>query len=154
MSIDKASRHFSPMYDLDLFIPRRKGSKRPISSLQASSSTFPLIIPAYSPIFRPQYPIVMATIRNGRISTSFNHNKIKVIPELGLPALNRSHSATVASVSSVTSSLRETREMSKAEPCFITRQNGYSLEKAHLVNAVRNNPTLKSEIVSDLIPFQ
>jgi hypothetical protein len=93
----------------------------------------------------------MATIRNGRISTTFNYNKIKEIPNLGLPALVRPHSAGVPSVSSVTSSVKsENRKISRAEPCFITKQHAYSLEMAHFVNAVRHDTALKGDVVSPL----
>ena len=93
----------------------------------------------------------MATIRDGRISTTFNYNKIKAIPELGLPALKRQHSADIPSVSSVVSSTAdrtEDRKVNRAEPCLITKQHGYSLELAHFINAVRRDPDEKYRIVS------
>jgi len=93
----------------------------------------------------------MATIREGKISTTFNYNKVVEVPELGLPALFRVHSCGVPSVASITtsSSVRtESRKISRAEPCFITKQPSYSLAKAHFVNAVRKNKLLKVDIVS------
>lgn len=92
----------------------------------------------------------MATIRNGRISTTINYNKIKAIPDLGLPALVRPHSGGVPSVSSVTS---ESRKISPAEPCFITKQHAYGLEMAHFVNPVRRGAVLKGDVVGRL-PFE
>jgi hypothetical protein len=93
----------------------------------------------------------MATIRDRKISTTFNYNKVPEIPELGFPALVRVHSAGVPSVVSVTtsSSVRsESRKISRAEPCLITKQPSYGLEMAHFVNAVRKDKLLKKDIVS------
>jgi hypothetical protein len=95
----------------------------------------------------------MATIRDGRISTTFNYNKIKAIPELGLLALTRTHSGGVPSVhaSSITSSIRmESRTISRVEPCFVTKQHTYSVERAHFVNAVRHDEVVKTDVVSHL----
>jgi hypothetical protein len=92
----------------------------------------------------------MATIRDGEISTTFNYRKIKAIPELGLPALIRTHSAGVPSVSSsVASSTRSaSKKIKRDEPCLVTKQYGYGLGKAHFINAVRRDKSLKWDLVS------
>jgi hypothetical protein len=87
------------------------------------------------------FPTIMATIRDGTISTTFNHKKIKAIPELNLPALTRPHPGGAPSVSS--SIRNETRNIGRDEPCFITKQYGYGLEKAHFINAVDRDKSLK-----------
>jgi len=95
----------------------------------------------------------MATICDGRISTTFNYNKIKVIPELSLLALTRTHSGGIPSVhaSSITSSIRmESQTISRAEPCFVTKQHTYSVERAHFVNAVCHDEVVKTDVVSHL----
>lgn len=95
----------------------------------------------------------MATIRNGRISTTFKYAKISGIPELSLGSLEREYSDqdlhSVASVSSSASTraVKERRKISRGEGCFITKQPGYYLERAHWVNAVRKDATLKFEVV-------
>jgi hypothetical protein len=96
-----------------------------------------------------QLQTIMATIREGKISTTFNYNKIKVVPELDLPALVRSHSGGAPSVSSISTSIRsESRKIGREESCFITKGHAYSLEKAHFVNAVRRDENLKADVVS------
>jgi len=71
---------------------------------------------------------------------------------VGLPALVRVHSCGVPSVASDTTSSStirtESRKISRAEPCFVTKQPSYSLEKVHFVNVVRKNKLLKVDIVS------
>ncbi|KDR80413.1 hypothetical protein GALMADRAFT_1196707 [Galerina marginata CBS 339.88] len=95
----------------------------------------------------------MATIRNGKISTTFKYVKIVGIPDLSLEPLEREYSdselQSVASVSSSTSAraANERRKISRAEGCFITKQPGYHLERAHWVNVVRKNARLKYEVV-------
>ena len=97
----------------------------------------------------------MATIRNGRISTTttFKYAKISGVPELSLGSLEREYSdqdlQSVASVSSSASTraAQERRKISRGEGCFITKQPGYYLEKAHWVNAVQKDATLKFEVV-------
>lgn len=95
----------------------------------------------------------MATIRNGRNSTTFKYPKISGIPELSLGSLEREYSDqdlhSVASVSSSASTraVKERKKISRGEGCFITKQPGYYLERAHWVNAVRKDTTLKFEVV-------
>lgn len=95
----------------------------------------------------------MATIRNGRISTTFKYAKIIGVSELSLESLDREYSdkdlQSVASVSSAASmkAAQERRKISPAEGCFITKQPGYHLERAHWVNAVRKDASLKFEVV-------
>jgi hypothetical protein len=95
----------------------------------------------------------MATIRNGRISTTFKYAKISGVPELYLESLEREYSdqdlQSVASVSSSASTraAQELRKISRAEGCFVTKQPGYYLERAHWVNALRKDATLKLEVV-------
>ena len=95
----------------------------------------------------------MATIRNGRISTTFKYAKISGVPELSLGSLEREYSdqdlQSVASVSSSASTraVQEGRKISRGEGCFITKQRGYYLERAHWVNAVRKDAMLKFEVV-------
>lgn len=91
----------------------------------------------------------MATIRDGKISTTFNYNKIRAVPELDLPALVRPHSGGAPSVSSISTSIRsESRKIGREESCFITKGHAYSLERAHFVNAVRRDENLKADVVS------
>ncbi|KXN85511.1 hypothetical protein AN958_11236 [Leucoagaricus sp. SymC.cos] len=94
----------------------------------------------------------MATIRNGRISTTFKYTKIIGVPDLSLESLEREYSdkdlQSVASVSSSASTraAQERRKISRAEGCFITKQPGYHLERVHWVNAVRKDAMLKFEV--------
>jgi len=95
----------------------------------------------------------MATIRNGRISTTFPYNKVHGIPELDLDDLDCDHSAgapaSIASASPASTTARaERRNIGRAEPCFITKQTAYSHVKAHWVNAVRNDKRMKFSVVS------
>ncbi|KAF9562950.1 hypothetical protein CPC08DRAFT_706276 [Agrocybe pediades] len=94
----------------------------------------------------------MSTIRNGRISSKFKYVKVEGIPELGLEPLEREYSdddyLSVASDSSFasTTAVKERRKISRAEGCFITKESGYALKKAHWVNPVGNDATLKYEV--------
>ena len=95
----------------------------------------------------------MATIRNGRISTTFKYNKISGVPELSLPPLDREYSEgtgsyqSTVSGSSAASETEEHRKISRAEGCFITKQPGFHLQKVYWVNAVQKNKVLKFEVV-------
>jgi len=94
----------------------------------------------------------MATIRNGRISTTLPYIKVYGIPELDLGDLDCAHSAGTAvtdgSDSDASTTARaERKNISRAEPCFITKQTAYSHKKAHWVNAVRNDKRKKFEVV-------
>ncbi|PPQ88808.1 hypothetical protein CVT25_010459, partial [Psilocybe cyanescens] len=99
----------------------------------------------------------MATIRNGRISTTFKYAKIIGVSELSLESLDREYSdkdlQSVASVSSAASmkAAQERRKISPAEGCFITKQPGYHLERAHWVNAVRKDASLKFEVSLNML---
>ena len=44
----------------------------------------------------------------------------------------------------------ESRTISRAEPCFVTKQHTYSVERAHFVNAVRHDEVVKTDVVSHL----
>ena len=93
------------------------------------------------------------TICNGRISTTFKYAAITGVPALSLEPLECEYSdndlQSVASVSSSASTraVQERRKISRAEGCFITKQPGYHLERAHWVNAVRKDAMLKFEVV-------
>jgi hypothetical protein len=107
-------------------------------------------------VAEPESLTIMATIRDCKISTTFNYNKVKEVPELNLPALVRVHSCGVPSVASVTTSSSvtgrsESRKISRAEPCFVTKQPSYCLQRVHFVNVVRKDKLLKIDIVSE--PF-
>ena len=96
----------------------------------------------------------MSTIHNGRITTTYNYNKVREIPEYNLPALHRTHSLGAASVTSSSASTtpRESRRcIKRSEVCFITKQFSYGLEIAHWVSAVRKDRKVKAEVVSLLL---
>ena len=46
------------------------------------------------------------------------------------------------------SSLSKNRKISRAEPCFLTKQQAYSLEMAHFVDPVCRDSDMKRNIVS------
>src|ERR1700678_1116014 len=102
-------------------------------------------------IFCAWPPPIMSIVRNGRISTTFKYAKISGVPELSLLSLDRKYSdesyQPTVSGSSAASGAEERRKISRAEGCFITKQPGFHLEKAHWVNAVRKNARLKFEVV-------
>ncbi|KAF9553431.1 hypothetical protein CPC08DRAFT_767543 [Agrocybe pediades] len=94
----------------------------------------------------------MATIRKSRISTSFKYHTAQAIPEFSLERLEWSGSdddlKSVVSHSSISSRGRnEATKIPLTEGCFVTKQTGYYLEKAHWVNPVRKNAQLKYEVV-------
>lgn len=94
----------------------------------------------------------MATIRNDRISTTFKYAKIFGIPEFSLEPMEHAYSdedlKSVVSVSSSagTKAAQERRKISRKEGCFITKQTGYHLKRAHWVNAVRKDTRLKYNV--------
>ncbi|KDR66036.1 hypothetical protein GALMADRAFT_232746 [Galerina marginata CBS 339.88] len=94
----------------------------------------------------------MSTIRNGRISTTSKYAKVIGVPELSLESLEREYSDddlhSVASVSSSASTraAEERRKISRAEGCFITKQPGYHLVRAHWVKTVQKDARLKFEV--------
>lgn len=97
----------------------------------------------------------MATIRDGKISTTFKYVKVRNVPELALGAVDREYSdgsyQPTVSGSSVTSGAEERRQISRAEECFITKRPGFYLKKAHWVNAVRKNVWLKKNVENFLL---
>ncbi|KAF4621997.1 hypothetical protein D9613_009562 [Agrocybe pediades] len=93
----------------------------------------------------------MATIRKSRIATSFKYHTAQAIPEFSLERLEWSGSdddlKSVVSHSSISSRGRnEATKIPLTEGCFVTKQTGYYLEKAHWVNPVRKNAQLKYEV--------
>jgi hypothetical protein len=108
-------------------------------------------------IFCAWPPPIMSIVRNGRISTTFKYAKISGVPELSLLSLDREYSdgsyQPTVSGSSAASGAEERRKISRAEGCFITKQPGFHLEKAHWVNAVRKNALLKYEVVRTVIEY-
>ena len=88
-----------------------------------------------------------------RLATNHPFSKLVEVTKWGVdPILRAPHSLGAASVASTTTRTRST-PIKRDEPCFITKSSSYAHEKAHWVNAVRNNATLKREIVGGLKLF-
>lgn len=89
----------------------------------------------------------MATIRNGRISTTTHYKDVKAIPELGLPALVRTYSGGAPSISSDSDTSSTNETINPAEPCFITKGHSYALKMAHFVNASQHDAAQEGDVV-------
>ena len=81
----------------------------------------------------PLFSTIMAGIRDGKISTTFNYKKIRAVTGLDLPALVRPHSGGGPSVSSVSISIRR-------------RGTHTVLKRVHFVNAVRHDESLRADV--------
>lgn len=106
---------------------------------------------AVAPTFIVMSNLIFAGSPNQRLSTTFAYSKVAAVDDFDVAELVRDHSAGAASQTSSNASTtaRETRRnISRAEPCFITKRPSYTLERAHWVNAVRNDPSRKKLIVS------
>jgi hypothetical protein len=83
--------------------------------------------------------------------TDFAYDKVEAVDAFAVPALHRDHSLGLPSVASSAASTT-TREMrrniSRAEPCFITKRPSYALEGAHWVNPVRKDTARKLQVVT------
>ncbi|KAF8806814.1 hypothetical protein BYT27DRAFT_7338816 [Phlegmacium glaucopus] len=81
-----------------------------------------------------------------KITTSTNFYKVPRIQAWGVDDLTPdAHSGGAPSASSTTSITY--RNIDREEPCFITKSPCYTHERVHWVNAVRNDPDVKEEIV-------
>jgi len=84
----------------------------------------------------------MSVLFANKLSTSFAYNEVGAVPDFGVGALVRNHSAGAVSQTSSATTRQTRRNIDRAEACFITKRPSYTHETVHWVNAVKKNPDL------------
>jgi len=82
-----------------------------------------------------------------KLTTTFAYHTVEDVADFNLSALERDHSTGAPSEAPSTTARATRRIISRAEPCFVTKQRSYTLERVHWVNTVKKNPLRKKEIV-------
>lgn len=106
--------------------------------------------------FRHPMSILLA---DGRISTKCPFSKIEALRTNGWnleEVKTGTHSGGAPSVTSANSSNARTLKsrLQRTEPCFITKRLTVTHERAHWINAIRDDPDTKAIVVSILKPFR
>lgn len=86
-----------------------------------------------------------------KLTTSFAYNEVEAVDDFNVSALVRDHSAGAPSQAPSTTARATRRNISREEPCFITKRRCYTLERVHWVKAVKKDPLRKKEIVCCLL---
>ena len=84
---------------------------------------------------------------SGRLTTTFAYSTVDAVPSFNVPEIPRDHSLVASSRASSYASGTRRLVLEREEPCFITKRPSFSLEIAHWVNAVREDPARKALVV-------
>jgi len=90
-----------------------------------------------------------------RLTTSYSFSKVPAVESWNTPEITPApHSNGAESVRSLSTTSRA-RNIDREEPCFVTKSVSFTHERAHWVNAVRNDLITKGQVVrtlSSLLP--